>query len=143
MIVVMMAIWVMGLEEGKTMLIKSLIAAAAVSTGIALSAGAADARTNITIGVGIPGPIYAEPGYDYPPQPPVYYYDEPRPVYYYPRYRVSCGQAARALRHSGYRHIEPQDCSGRRYSFIAWRQGHPYVVSVSSRTGRIIGRSRL
>ena len=124
------------------MIVKSLVTAAVVSAGIALSAGAADAKTNINIGIGIGGPIYADPDYGYPPPPPVYYYDR-QPVYYYERRGISCGQAARSLRHNGYRHIEPQDCSGRRYSFIAWRNGRPYIVSVSSRSGRIIGRSRL
>jgi hypothetical protein len=124
------------------MFIKSLVAAAVMSAGIVMSAGAADAKTNITIGIGIPGPGYYDDGYGYG-YPPRYYYDEPRRVYYQPRYRLSCGQAVRNLRHNGYRRIEPQDCSGSRYSFIAWRRGHPFVVSVSSRSGRIIGRSPL
>lgn len=129
------------------MFIKSLVAAAVMSAGIVMSAGAADAKTNITIGIGIPGQGYYDDGYGYG-YPPRYYYEEPRrvyyqPRYYQPRYRVSCGQAARALRQSGYRRVEPQDCSGSRYSFVAWRRGHPFVVSVSSRSGRIIGRSRL
>jgi hypothetical protein len=132
------------------MFIRTLLAAAAMSAGIAGSAVTADAKTNITIGVGIPAPVYVEPEYIYeePPPPPrrrVYVeevyddgYEEP-----HRSYRVSCGQAARMLRNNGYRRVEAQDCGGRRYSFVGWRRGEPYLVTVSARSGRIVGRSPL
>ena len=126
-------------------MIKTLVTAALVSAGIAMTAGAADAKTNINIGVGIgvPAPDYYDDDYPtYYAPPPVYYY-EPRPVYHQPRYRLTCGQVARNLRNNGYRNIQPQDCSGRRFSFVGWRHGEPFLISVSSRSGRVIGRRPL
>jgi hypothetical protein len=120
------------------MFIKSIVSAAVVSAGLVFASGAADAKTNIDIGIGIGVPAY--PGY-YEDYPGYGYYYEPRPpVYAYPRRQSLCSAIARNLRNNGYRHVQAQDCSGRRFSYVGWSRGHRYLITVSSRSGQVISR---
>jgi hypothetical protein len=120
------------------MITKTLIAAAAVSA-IAFGASApANAKVNIDLYLG--GPGYYEPAYPVYEEPR-YYDDEPRYEYRRPRYqsyRISCDDGSQAVRDVGFRKVRPIDCSGRSYTYKARRKGSPYVVKVSSRSGRVI-----
>lgn len=91
----------------------------------------AEARVNLDIGIGIPGPYYGGYGYGYRP-----YYGH---GYYRPhrRYRLTCGQVRRKLRNRGYYRIRAIDCSGSRYTFHAKRHGDWFRIRVKSRSGYI------
>jgi hypothetical protein len=122
------------------MIIKTLIAAAAVSA-IAFGASApANAKVNVDLYVGGFGPGYYEPAYPVYEEPR-YYDDEPRYEHRRPRYesyRISCDDGSQAVRDIGFRKVRPIDCSGRSYTYKARRHGNPFVVKVSSRNGRVI-----
>jgi hypothetical protein len=122
------------------MIIKTLIAAAAVSA-IAFGASSnANAKVNVDLYVGGFGPGYYEPAYPVYEEPR-YYDDEPRYEHPRPRYesyRISCDDGSQAVRDVGFRKVRPIDCSGRNYTYKARRHGNPFVVRVSSRNGRVI-----
>jgi hypothetical protein len=56
---------------------------------------------------------------------------------YYRRGRLSCGEARRVVRNSGYRNVDTIECNGRTYTFEATRRGRDVTVFVNSRNGRI------
>lgn len=122
------------------MITKTLIAAAAVSA-IAFGASApANAKVNIDLYVGGFAPDYYEPAYPVYEEPR-YYDDEPRYEHRRPRYqsyRISCDDGSQAVRNVGFRKVHPIDCSGRSYTYKARRKGNPFIVKVSSRSGRVI-----
>lgn len=61
-----------------------LLAAAAVALGALAASGAAQARTDVSLSIGFPGPVYAQPAPVYVPAPqPVYV--QPQPVYVQPQ----------------------------------------------------------
>lgn len=68
----------------------SLIAAVALAGALFAGAAQAGGHVNWSINIGVPGPVYAEPGYYAPP--PVYY--APPPAYYRPRPVVVYGPPA-------------------------------------------------
>jgi hypothetical protein len=143
------------------MKLKTLAVAALAVTGLTLGVGAADAKTRVHIGVGIGnqcdvyGNCYGG-GYDpgYGGYDPGYgYYDSGYPqddsVYrhhrrHYDNYDeqdyggLSCGEARRLVRNEGFRHVQAEDCSGRRFSFTGWRHGDEFAIRVSARSGQII-----
>ncbi|MFN0194836.1 MAG: hypothetical protein ACKVP5_23140 [Aestuariivirga sp.] len=53
------------------------------------------------------------------------------------RDRISCNQARRLVRNSGYRNVTTRECSGRTYTFNATRKGRNVLVYVNSRTGSL------
>jgi hypothetical protein len=120
------------------MITKTLIAAAAVSA-IAFGASApANAKVNVDLYIGGFGPGYYEPAYPVYEEPRYY---EPRYEHRRPRYesyRISCDDGSQAVRDVGFRKVRPIDCSGRSYTYKARRHGNPFVVKVSSRSGRVI-----
>ncbi len=110
---------------------------------------------------GVAGPDIAAPGGDpgyyrpddrrprpphrppfFPVPPPDYYRPLPPPPYYETA-RVSCREARNILRSEGFRRVEAVDCEGSRYQFEAVYRGRPVLVTVSSRSGRILGVERI
>jgi hypothetical protein len=110
----------------------ALVAAALV--GAAATATTA-AKADVDVFVGVGGPF----GDDYDPDR--HFLGDPR---YYPRfnqrhrYRISCWQGKERVQWAGFRRVRAVDCDGARYSYKARRNGDSFIVSVNSRSGRII-----
>jgi hypothetical protein len=51
--------------------------------------------------------------------------------------RLSCGEARRVVRNSGFRNVSTIECNGRTYTFEATRRGRDVTVYVNSRTGAV------
>ena len=51
--------------------------------------------------------------------------------------RLSCGEARRIVRRSGFRNVSTIECRGRTYTFEATRRGRDVTVYVNSRTGDV------
>ncbi len=86
---------------------KLLLSSLALAAGVALSAGAAQARTDLSIGIGVPAePVYAAPQPVYPA--PVYY--APAPAYVEPGF--------------AYYNYNGRD-THRHYDWNYWHQTHP------------------
>jgi len=125
------------------MITKTLIAAAAF---VAIAAGVsapANAKVNVDLFIGGYNPGY-NPGY-YEPGYPVYdggyrrhhnYDYEPAPVYQ--SYGISCEEGRDQVRDSGFRKVRAVNCNGKRYTYKARRNGNPYIVRVSRRSGDIV-----
>lgn len=128
--------------------LKTLAVAGFSAAAIALGAGAADARTKLRIGVGIGDDCtlygdcyYGGGGYGVYDGDDGTYRRRHRPRYddYDDDYgRLSCGEARRLLRRQGFYWVRPDDCSGRRYRFTGWRDGEPFSIRVSARSGRVV-----
>ena len=140
------------------MAFKTIVAAGMMALSMAFVPATAQAETNVTIGIGTGwvGPGYGDRcwsrrhcnyyygGHGYYGHP---YYNGPRPRYYddvpvRPR-RVSCGLARDIVADHGFRRVVARDCNGRVYSFRARKNGWSYIVSVSSRNGRIVDVQRI
>jgi hypothetical protein len=102
---------------------KSLIAAAAVATTMAVAAPVqqAQAKVIINLGVGAYGPGYY-PGYGYGGYYPVYH----------PHYGISCNKGRKIVSWSGFHKVQPIDCSAPVYQYKAWKNGAPWRVQVSA-----------
>ncbi|WP_421696004.1 hypothetical protein [Aestuariivirga sp.] len=114
------------------MLTKSIFAAAALLAFAVIPAQNAEANSHVNIGVGIglgAGGFYA-PGYYGPAD------------YYQPYYGVSCYQAKKIVRGSGFYNVTATDCSAPSYRFVAWRSGNKFRVRINS-AGNITGVSPL
>ena len=111
-----------------------LLAATALFGGLA---SVAEAKIIIQLG-GIPY-------YDYQMGPDYRYYNGRGWYQYQPDYqfqygnrsRISCNEARRIVRQSGFRHVMTRECEGRTYTFTALRRGHQILVFVNSRTGAV------
>jgi hypothetical protein len=104
-----------------------LLAVVAVLGGLS---SVADAKVNVRIFLG-------EPYYDYQVGPDYQYYSGRgwyRPMH---RQQISCNQAERLVRQSGFRNVMTRECDGRTYTFFAKRNGHRILVYVNSRTGAV------
>jgi hypothetical protein len=122
------------------MIIKTLIAAAAVAATVGVAA--AEAKTNWDIQVQLGGPAYPvyDRGYDYDyvpvrphhPRRPIVVVDEVED------YGMSCGEGRRLVRGSGFRNVSAFDCDGRTYGYTAWRRGEMYRVTVDAYRGNIV-----
>ncbi len=111
---------------------KKLLIALAVAAPMALGlGGAAEAKTNVNIYLGIPHYGY-QVGPDYVYRKGHGWY---RPGRNYNR--LSCGEARRLVRDRGFRNVEARNCSGRTYTFRAVRSGRVFVVYVNARTGAV------
>jgi hypothetical protein len=133
------------------MTFKALIAAAGLAAVCVSSlAPQAEAKTRVTIGVGIGEPFFFNqcdyslifdhcygdgfhrhfyrPYYGHP-----MFFDDER--YYAGPRRMSCNTAIRSLRVKGYSRIVPLDCAGTKYSFKARRDGRVYKIKVNAATG--------
>ncbi len=117
------------------------IVAAATFLGGVASVAEAKAKFELYLGV----PYWNEqiaPNYQYYPNRGWYldsgqYNDRPnyggRPNY---GRKMSCSQARRMVRNSGYRNVETRDCGGRIYMFSGRRNGQRVFVYVNARTGQ-------
>jgi hypothetical protein len=139
-------------------MIRKTLAAALVALGalgaMQFTAGNAEAKTRVHIGIGVGDPFYYGDcdyslifnncrNYYYGPR---YHYQ--RPVYFVPRtYRrpfverytdkLSCRDARSELRARGYRDIAVRDCNGQYYSFNATRRGRGVRVTINSYSGDV------
>jgi hypothetical protein len=109
------------------MIMKPLIAAAAVAATMAIAAPVqqAEAKVVINVGVGAYGPGFY-PGYGYGGYP-----------VYKPFHGISCGKGRNIVKWSGFHKVQPIDCSAPVYQYRAWKGGAPWRVKVSAR-GHII-----
>jgi hypothetical protein len=111
---------------------KSFFLAAAAAATLALAMPtAADAKVRIYLGL---------EHYDYRVGPDYRYrdgYGWYRPSGFYGRGRISCGEARRIVRNSGFRNVDTIECRGRTYTFEATRRGRDVTVFVDSRNGRV------
>jgi hypothetical protein len=110
----------------------ALVAAALVG---AATAATTAAKADVDVFVGVGGPF----GDDYDPDR--HFLGDPR---YYPRfnqrhrYRISCWQGKERVQWAGFRKVRAVDCDGARYSYRASKRGDSFIISVNSRSGRII-----
>ena len=113
---------------------KSLFLAAAAAATLAFAMPtAASADTNFKLYLGVPH-------YDYRVGPDYRFregYGWYRPSGFYGRGRISCGEAKRIVRRSGFRNVDTVECNGRTYTFEATRRGRDVTVFVNSRTGDV------
>lgn len=115
---------------------KSIILASAFAATLAIGLPvAAEAKTNVQIYFGMPHYGY-QVGPDYRFRDGYGWYQD---THYYNnnRGRLSCGEARRAVRNSGFRNVNTIECNGRTYTFEATRRGREVTVFVNSRNGRI------
>ena len=103
--------------------------AAALAMGLPL---AAEAHSNVRVYFGMPHYGY-QVGPDYRFRDGYGWY---RPVGIY-RGRLSCGEARRVVRNSGFRNVATIECNGRTYTFEATRRGRDVTMFVDSRTGDV------
>ena len=54
------------------------------------------------------------------------------------RERISCYRGKRIVENYGFRRVRPQDCSGRRYSYLGRRRYNTFLILVDSRRGRVV-----
>lgn len=114
-----------------------LLAAVSIIGGLTT---VANAKVNVDIFFGVPY-------YNYQVGPDYRYYDgrgwyqyQYQPMYQYqPRYRgrISCNEARRIVRQSGFRQVMTRECNGRTYTFTAMKRGNRVLVFVNSRTGAV------
>jgi hypothetical protein len=124
------------------MIIKSLIATAAVAASLTAFTPAeqAQARTNVDINLGLGFGGY---GGGYGGGYPDYGYDGGYGGGYYPVIDpyygggISCNKGRKIVRYSGFRNVHAFDCSAPVYQYKAWKHGHPYKVKVNL-SGNII-----
>jgi hypothetical protein len=115
-------------------LLKPALVAAAL-LGAATAATTAANATDVDVYFGVGGPFGDE--YD----PDRHFLGDPR---YYPRfnqrhrYRISCWQGKERVQWAGFRRVRVLDCDGARYSYKARRGGDSFIISVNSRSGRIV-----
>ena len=127
-------------------MLKKLLMAAGLAAAFSLSASVAEAKLNVTIGIGQPGGYcyynhdpFRCGGYGYYPRPG---YFVTQAGYDYDRYygigeRVSCKEARWIVRERGYRDVRTADCGARYHTFIARKRGVVFRIKVYARSGRI------
>ena len=117
-----------------------ILMAAGVAAAFSLSAPIAEAKVNVTIGIGQPGGYcyynhdpFRCGGYGYYPRPG---YFVPHPDYDYGN-RVSCNEARWIVRERGFRDVRTADCGGKYHTFFGRKKGGTFRIKVYSRNGRI------
>ena len=133
----------------KSLISKSLIAAAALATtfALALPASQAQAGVDVKIGIGLGGffpghyghghyghGYYGHGNYGHG------YYKPGRPVYR--PGAISCGTGRNIVDRSGFNKVKAVDCRLPGYKYTAWKKGHKFVVSVN-RYGNISNVNRV
>jgi hypothetical protein len=132
------------------MVMKSILAAAAIAGAVALgSAGAANADSQVNVGIGFNLGDSGYGGYDGYDGGSGFYqsgYDDDAPWRYrrhhprwddQPSYRISCAQGRSIVANSGFRGVAIRDCSAPVYRYTAWKRGEQYRIAVNMR-GRIV-----
>jgi hypothetical protein len=109
-----------------------LTAAVAATLAFAMPT-AASADTKVKLYFGVPHYGY-QVGPDYRFRAGYGWY---RDRNYYNRGRLSCSEARRIVRNSGFRNVDTIECRGRTYTFEATRRGRDVTVFVNSKNGRI------
>ncbi len=132
-------------------MIKKFLIVAGLMAAFAASAQVAEAKVNVTIGVG-GFPAYCEYRYDpihcrgygfghrYRPSYPLYDdYDD------YPDSsdRISCREARWIVSERGYRRVSTVECRGSSYTFVAQKRGRNFQIKVHSYSGDIISIRRV
>jgi hypothetical protein len=99
------------------MITKSLVAAAAIAStmAVALPASQAQAGVDINIKIGAGG---FGPGFHYGHG-------------YFGPYHISCAKGRNIVDKSGFNFVRPIDCKLPGYRYVAWKAGKKYVVSVN------------
>lgn len=113
-----------------------LTGGAALFAAFALQPAAAQADTQISIGVGdswAPAQYYP----DYPVYDPGYSDDDDDDDY--DDDYVSCSEGRRIVRQEGFRRVRTTRCGGEVYRYQAVKRYRLWSVKVSARSGRIIG----
>ena len=98
------------------MITKSLIAAAAIASTMAVALPASQAQAgdvNIKIGVGFGGGFHGH--YGYGPS------------------HISCWKGAKIVDWSGFHNVKAFDCSLPSYRYTAWKKGKKYVVRLNGK----------
>lgn len=117
---------------------KKLLAATGVAAAVALAAVAgprdAEARVNVDVNIGIPGPVFVDPVPIYP--------GWGYPVYWANRW-VSCAHGAQIVRASGFRSVRATNCRGAHYEYIGRSGGRTFWIKLRAANGRIVGVRRL
>ena len=52
--------------------------------------------------------------------------------------RISCRQGKRIVENRGFHRVQPRDCEGREYAYFGRKHGDSFIITLSSRRGRII-----
>jgi hypothetical protein len=110
----------------------ALVAAAILG---AATAATTAAKADVDVYLNVGGPFGDE--YD----PDRHFLGDPR---YYPNYRhrdrhrISCWQGKERVQWAGFRRVRAVDCDGARFSYKARRNGDSFIISVNSRSGRIV-----
>jgi hypothetical protein len=116
---------------------KTILVAGFITACFGTLAGTAEAKTKVGIYFGVPFyDTQVDDGYFYEPDYG-WYAPEYRPMWrrHFPVARISCDQAARDLRNSGFRSVRAIECQGRTYTFRARRSGRLVTLSYNARTG--------
>ena len=115
------------------MIIKSLIATAAVAASLtaAVPAQQAEAKVHFDVNVGIGGYPGFYPGYGYGYGGGYYPVVDP----YYSG--ISCNKGSKVVKWAGFHNVQAFDCSAPVYQYKAWKYGNPYKVRVNM-SGNII-----
>jgi hypothetical protein len=129
------------------MVIKSLLAAAAISGAVALgSAGAAQADPNVSIGFGfdLGAPAYdswdgGDGYYDsgYQGDAPWRYRHHHRHWEDQAPYQISCAQGRNIVASAGFHGVSAYGCQAPVYRYIAWKHGEQFRIAVNFR-GNIV-----
>ena len=127
------------------MFIKTLIAAAAVVSTVAVTAPAQAGKWDVDVNIGLGG---FDGGYGggygdgygdgYGGGYGDDYYGEGYGHGGYHSSRIECWEGKQKVRWAGFRQVRPLDCEGRSYSYKAYKRGNAFIVKVSSRSGNII-----
>lgn len=110
------------------MITKSLIAAAAIASTMAVALPATQAQAgdiNVKIGIGLGGGFGGSYGY---------------PAYY-PGH-ISCWKGGKIVDWSGFNNVHAVDCSLPGYKYTAWKNGHKFVVRLNGH-GNITGVNKI
>lgn len=131
------------------MYFKTVLAAAALTSALAIGTAKADPTFSFGVGFGA-DPFsagYSDGTYMRHHEPRPWGFDGPDPRWdHQPRYgygygyRLSCGAGVNVVRAQGFHGVHPVDCSAPVYGYQGWKYGRPYDIRVSMR-GQVIGVS--
>ncbi len=105
------------------MIIKSLIATAAVAASLTVLAPVEKAEARVNVDIHLGGGFYPDYGYGgyYPVIDPGYGGG----------YGISCHKGKKIVKWAGFHNVHPVNCSAPVYKYKAWKFGNPYRVKVN------------